>query len=203
MTVKEEFMGENKWFRAENIKLIEDEIIWPILLDKLRNSNQERDLKKSNNEWMFRIVAYPESGPLRFYLEGGTTVFVYIKGLSFFGGEGVITSKSFWTQLTGVLHTVPKLYRHSELERVPGTVKVTRGRLDKSEESPFPLLIPVKNVKILRITAEIEAEDSQTGAKVVFHRPLSFIPNGDIEKDARIKLSMIVNEWDHTLLSEE
>lgn len=193
---------QNPWLSASAISLIENEMIIKTMRDKWKSSSLLLNTIGRNGESIISIRVIPEDGPLRFFMEGGPVVYIYIKGLSFFGGEGDILTKDFWQMLRDCLFYVPKLWRPSYLSAIPATRVLTGKKLKKSTEDPFPQMIPASNVIIKDIELKVTAMDKETGASVTFHRPCYHIWDNDIMKDAQIKLSMIVNEWDKTVIDD-
>lgn len=197
-----EYILGNPWMSLDNLRMIADDMIMPIAEHKWGQTDLLKNLRRPHGGYYFKLIILPTGGSLRFFLDSGPTVLIYIRGLSFFGGDGIFTHDTFWTQLKDVLYQAPKLRQSNELIQTKIFERTGRRKFAVSKEHPFPDLIPANEIQITNITMEITAMHVGTGAHVKFHQPLDYVPTKDVERDAQIKLSMLVNEWEHSIVKE-
>lgn len=193
-----EFIEHNQWTTLDGLDTIVKKMIYPILEYKWGKSAFLQQLRKPSGGYHFRIIVLPVAGQLRFFVSSGSTVVIQIRGLSFFGGTGILIGKgqeAFWNQLYDVLHHVNKLRHPSDLVPSKTYERAGQRKLRVTKENPFPDLLPEKEIEVIKIMMEITAQHKVTGATVRFHQPLDFVPSRDVVADARVKLSLLVNEW--------
>lgn len=127
----------------------------------------------------------------------GTSVTYFIYGTNLLGGNAKLTDPEFWKDLlTTIGRTFPRAFRYSSLENGGNKILSLDGYKVKGQKYRFDIdeilpLIPARDVFISDMKVEITAKDKKSKNTIVMHYSgiLPFL--GDIEQEARIKLSQL------------
>lgn len=196
-------MNESNWNSATAIEVIE-KALYAYAEKQFKKAPIWKSIHDESNTPLFVIRILPSDGPLKFWLEAGNIVQLYVQGLNMFGGTGRMDTKEFWKIFADMLYLVPRMVHNSILDMPKVLIsnsetvrraKRTAFQLDSAEIIP---LIPRKNIRIKSATMSIEAKDLETGIGITFEMNAIPIPYpDDVVNEARIRLTQYLFELNH------